>query len=140
MSQQLSLLEISEVSASDHQEVVRVKNMIRKLVDDELEYLGYLDQLSEEESSALVEKTMNEVSARSSYYFKIDPARPDTNKTQFDKKAPGNKHRHINSIVPHDNIDVQDYFDVENLTPEVQDQILTYFTFLVDLHIGQIRP
>lgn len=125
---------------TDHTEVVRVKKLIQKLVDDELAYLGYLNEVSEEESKAVVEKTMGEVARKSNFYFNIEPNRAQENVHQFDKKAPGNKFKFVSRILPHDTLDPQNYLDVANLTPEIEDEILTYFTFLVDLHIGQIRP
>ncbi len=63
--------EIAEVKDTDHQEVARIKGMIRKLVDGELAYLGYLKEVTEEESKALVESTVNEVSEKASFYFNI---------------------------------------------------------------------
>lgn len=90
---------------SDHEEVVRVKNLIRKLVDDELAYLGYLNEVTEEESKAVVAKAMGEVSRKSSFYFNIETNKVNENVAQFDKKAPGNKYKFISRILPHDTID-----------------------------------
>ena len=44
-------------------------------MDDELAYLGYLNEVSEEESKAVVEKTMGEVARKSNFYFNIEPNR-----------------------------------------------------------------
>lgn len=98
-----------------------MKNLIRKLVDDELAYLGYLNEVSEEESKAVVEKTIGEVARKSTFYFNLEPNKPIENLHQFDKKAPGNKFKLISKILPHNTIDTQNYFDVANLTPEIED-------------------
>lgn len=55
-------------------------------------------------------------------------------------KAPGNPNRHPSVILPHEHVDVQHFIDVSTLTPEKLNEIYALYSYLVDLHISQIRP
>ncbi len=124
----------------DHGEVTKVKSKIQQLIDQELEELGFKQQLSEEEASGVAAETFNEVATKSNFYFQYDANKADKNLKIYDFKAPGNKHRHPNVILPHEHVNIQKWLDTSELTPEKLSEIYAYNQLLVDLHIAQIRP
>lgn len=54
----------------------------------------------------------------------------------FDTKAPGNKFRHPNVILPHEHIDIQHYVDTKTLTEDKLFEIYAYYSLMVDMHIA----
>jgi len=54
----------------------------------------------------------------------------------FDTKAPGNKYRHPNVILPHEHIDIQHYIETKSLTEDKLFEIYAYYSLLVDMHIA----
>ena len=56
----------------DHNEIVKVKNKIRSLLEQEAAELGFRDQLSKEELSELQEETYGEVATNTSFFFSFD--------------------------------------------------------------------
>jgi hypothetical protein len=43
-------------------------------------------------------------------------------------------------ILPHENVHIQRYFNVKELTEDKLYEIYAYYSHLIDLHISQIRP
>jgi S-methylmethionine-dependent homocysteine/selenocysteine methylase len=65
-------LKLSEINDNDHAEVKYVKNKIKKLVDQELDLMGFKDQLSREEMDEILQDSLKEVKTKSNFYFSVD--------------------------------------------------------------------
>lgn len=130
---------ISEIQEGDHQVIKKVKKNIKKLLDQELEFLGFCDGLDKAEEKELIEGTYKDIEVRKSFFFKYDNKKRDWNKKIYDVQAPGNIHRKINYIVPHEHIHPQHHIDVASLTEDDIQQLYAYYTLYIDFHIGQIR-
>ena len=50
--------------------------------------------------------------------------------------APGNKFRHPNVILPHENVHIQRYIDTSNLTEDKLFEIYGYYSLMIDMHIA----
>jgi len=107
---------LTNPNAGDHSEIVSVKNRIASMIKHEADELGFKEQLSKEELAALEEETYAEVSTQSNFYFKINEEKVKKNLKVYDFKAPGNKYRHPNVILPHEHCDIQHYIDTKDLT------------------------
>lgn len=55
-------------------------------------------------------------------------------------EAPGNIHRKPTTILPHEHIKQTGYLDTTGMTEEKEWELFGYYSFLVDLHIAQVRP
>lgn len=51
-------------------------------------------------------------------------------------KAPGNKHRRPNCILPHEHIPLENHLSVEELTEEKLMDVYAYYSYMIDLHIA----
>jgi hypothetical protein len=105
-----------------------------------LKLAGFEDQLSAEEADNLANNTFAEVATNSNYFFSYDAKKASKNLKVFDIKAPGNKFRHPNVILPHEHIDVQHYIETKTLTEDKLFEIYAYYSLMVDMHIAQVRP
>jgi hypothetical protein len=105
-----------------------------------LKLAGFEDQLSAEEADNLANNTFAEVATNSNYFFSYDAKKKSKNLKVFDTKAPGNKFRHPNVILPHEHIDVQHYIETKTLTEDKLFEIYAYYSLMVDMHIAQVRP
>jgi hypothetical protein len=76
---------------------------------------------------------------KENFYFKYNANKRLTNIKVADLKSPGNKHRHPSVALPHDHVHVQHYIDA-NISEEKYHEIFAYYSFLIDLHISQVRP
>jgi hypothetical protein len=76
------------------------------LIEEEMKLAGFNDQLSKEEAAKIGSDTFAEVATNSNYYFEYDADKVNKNIGVFDSKAPGNKFRHPNVILPHEHIDI----------------------------------
>ena len=65
--------QLCEIKADDHPHVKFVKEKMKKMLDQELEELGFAQQISEEEKNELLTEAYQEVKSRSTFYFKYDP-------------------------------------------------------------------
>ena len=54
--------------------------------------------------------------------------------------APGNKHRHPQVILPHEHFHVQHPIDVDGNDKDQMMDIYAHYSYLIDMHIAQIRP
>lgn len=129
-----------EKSDDDHSEIAYVKAKMAKLVQNELGFLDFQDQLTREEEERLLESAVQEVKERSSFFFRYDDNRVETNLHIFDDKAPGNRFHQPSIAIPHEGVHIQRYIDTSTLTPEKMTEIYAYYQFLIDLHIAQVRP
>lgn len=71
---------ISKINADDHHEIKRAKNKLNQLLEQELDFLGFQDELTEEERADLLDSTMSEVREKSSFFYKYDANKVNTNK------------------------------------------------------------
>ena len=55
-------------------------------------------------------------------------------------KAPGNNKRHPQVILPHEQVKIGKWMPTEGLTKDKLYEIYAYYSFMVDMHISQIRP
>lgn len=131
---------ISEINDSDHSEAKATKNKIRKLIDEELEFHNFSHKVSEEQRLALLEDTVAEVAEQKSFFFRYDSNKAQNNQDIHNVSAPGNAHRHPSVALPHEHVHVDHYADVASLTPKKMQEIYGLYSYLVDLHISQIRP
>ena len=99
-------LGLAETSGSDHDHIKYVKGKIGKLMEQELDLLGFKEQLSKEELEALESDALNEVTTHSSFYFKVDANKVDKNLKIYNVNAPGNKHRHPSVALPHEEVHI----------------------------------
>jgi len=75
-------------------------------VRQELDYLQFQDRLSHEEREGLSSDIYKEVKTRSNFYFSVDENKKEKNLKIYNKKAPGNAHRHPSVILPHENVHI----------------------------------
>ena len=68
--------------------------------------MGFKEKLSEEETTALSTDTFDEVVTNKNFYFSYDSNKKDKNLKIYDFKAPGNKFRHPNVILPHEHVNI----------------------------------
>jgi hypothetical protein len=127
---------ISEIKDDDHHHLKYVKNKIAKLVRQELDFLQFQEKLSQEEREALTSDIYKEVKTKSNFYFTVDENKKDKNLKIYNKKAPGNAHRHPSVILPHENVHIQRFFNVKDLTEEKLYEVYAYYSHLIDLHIS----
>jgi len=55
-------------------------------------------------------------------------------------KAPGNNRRRPNAILPHEHVPMEKHLSVEDLTEDKLLDIYAYHSYMIDIHIAQIRP
>lgn len=127
---------ISEIKDDDHHHLKYVKNKIAKLVRQELDFLQFQEKLSQEEREALTSDIYKEVKTKSNFYFSVDENKRSKNLKIYNKKAPGNAHRHPSVILPHENVHIQRFFNVKDLNEEKLFEIYAYYSHLIDLHIS----
>ena len=123
-------------NSSDHSEIASVKSRIAQLIQQEIDEMGFKDQLSAEEKTALESDTYAEVATKSNYYFSLDEAKLKKNLRVYDFEAPGNKYRHPNVILPHEHCDIQHYIDTRELTEDKLLEIYAYYSLMIDMHIA----
>ena len=99
-------LGMAQTSDSDHDHIKYVKGKIELLMKQELELLGFEEQLSKEEIEALESDALKEVTTHSSFYFKFDENKVDKNLKIYNIKAPGNKFRHPSIALPHESVHI----------------------------------
>lgn len=83
-----------------------IKSKIAKLVRQELDFLQFQEKLNEEEREAIASDIYKEVKTKSNFYFSIDENKRNKNLKIYNKKAPGNAHRHASVILPHENVHI----------------------------------
>jgi len=113
-----------------------VKGRIATLLHQELEALRFEEQLKDEERSRLQQEVYQEVKTRSNFYFSIDENKKSTNLRVYNKKAPGNHHRHPSIALPHEHVHVTHWLETEGLTEDKMFEIYGLYSHLIDLHIS----
>lgn len=130
---------VSKIENSDHEVIKKVKKKIKKLLDQELEYLGFTNELKDLEEKGLVEETFKELDVKQSFFYKFDNRKVERNRYVIDAKSPGNVHRKVMYAAPHEHIHPQHYVNLDNLTEEDVKQLYAYYTLYIDFHVGQVR-
>ena len=115
----------------------KLKKQINSIIAKEIEAIEFKEKVSQE---ALAADTYNEVITRKNFFFQVDEQKKERNLKLFDMKAPGNKHRHPNVILPHEVFDVQNPIDVDGNDQEQMMDIYAHYSYLIDMHIAQVRP
>jgi hypothetical protein len=82
----------------------------------------------------------SDVKERSTFFFKLDENKKNTNLKVHHVEAPGNKHRNASVILPHEHVHPQHLMDTSDLNEDKLKEIYAYYTFMIDLHISQVRP
>lgn len=130
---------LSEPKKGEHSEITNTKKKIRKLLDQELEFLGFKNQLKEEEALVLVDETLREVDEKKTFFYRYDDNKVNTNKRIHDINAPGNKYKKPSVIIPHEHVHPQHYIDVKTMTDDDIQEIYGLYSYYIDLHISQVR-
>lgn len=130
---------ISKIEETDHKEIRKVKKNIKKLIDQEIEFLGFQNQLKEEEKLSLIDDAYKQVDIRQNFFYSYDRNKVNTNKKMHDINAPGNKHRKVSYICPHEHVHPQHQIDAKSLTEDDIEELYALYTYLIDLHISQVR-
>ena len=80
-----------------------IREKINSIVQKEIDLVEFKNKVSTEELAA---DTYNEVITKKNFFFEVDETKKDRNLKVFDMKAPGNKYRHPNVILPHEHFHV----------------------------------
>ena len=93
----------------DHPEATKVKAKIREMIEHELEFAKFKEQVTKEQAQQLLEATEKEVDHRSSFFFPstLDLNKVNTNTHIHDFNAPGNRFKHQSVILPHEHVHPQ---------------------------------
>lgn len=130
---------ISEIQEGDHEVIKSAKKNIKRLLDEELEFLGFCNEVKEADEKELIEDTMKDIEKRTSFFYSYDNNKVNTNKKIYDVHAPGNIHKKPSMIVPHEHVHPQHLIDAESLTEEDIQELYGLYTYYIDLHISQVR-
>jgi hypothetical protein len=128
--------QLANIREDDHKYIKTVKKKINKLIKQELEYLGFMNLLKEEDQKALESDVYHEVKTKSNYYFSVDENKVDKNLKLYNKKAPGVVYHKPSVILEHEHIHIQHYIDAKRLRGEKLFEIYAYYNYLIDLHIS----
>jgi hypothetical protein len=126
-----------QASHSDIPEIKKVKSKINQIVEKELVLQDFKDKLDQE---SLSQAAYQEVVSRKNFFFAVDENKKQTNLKIHNIQAPGNKYRKPQYILPHEHVDVQNYIDTTGLEGDKLFELYGYYSYLIDLHIAQIRP
>lgn len=130
---------VASIKEGDHSEIIKTKENIKRLIDEELEFLNFKEEVAGFDQKALVDEAFRQVEERSSFYFKYDNKKVVKNKKIYNVKAPGNIHRHVSIVSPHEHVHTQHYIDAQHMTKEDIDELYALYSYYVDLHISQVR-
>lgn len=76
------------------------------MIEQEAAQMGFKNQLSQEELTALESDTYAEVATKSNFYFSVDEKKVNKNLKIYNFDSPGNTYRHPNVILPHEHCDI----------------------------------
>jgi hypothetical protein len=125
------------LNTADIPEHNRIKRRINSIVERELVLQDFKDQLDREK---LENEAYQEVVTKKNFYFAVDDTKLSRNLAVHNIEAPGNKFRQPLTILPHEGITTSNYIDTSGLTKDKEFELYGYFSYLVDLHIAQVRP
>lgn len=132
-SQQRGVFKTLEASNNDIPEIKKVKSKINQIVEKELILQDFKDKLDQE---ALSQAAYKEVVTRKNFFFAVDETKKQTNLKVHNIRAPGNKYRKPQYILPHEHVDIQNYVDTAGLKGDKLFELYGYYSYLVDLHIA----
>ena len=132
-SQQRGVFKTLEASNNDIPEIKKVKSKINQIVEKELILQDFKDKLDQE---ALSQAAYKEVVTRKNFFFAVDETKKQTNLKVHNIRAPGNKYRKPQYILPHEHVDIQNYVDTTGLEGDKLFELYGYYSYLVDLHIA----
>ena len=132
-SQQRGVFKTLEASNNDIPEIKKVKSKINQIVEKELILQDFKDKLDQE---ALTQAAYKEVVTRKNFFFAVDETKKQTNLKVHNIRAPGNKYRKPQYILPHEHVDIQNYVDTAGLEGDKLFELYGYYSYLVDLHIA----
>jgi hypothetical protein len=132
-SQQRGVFKTLEASNNDIPEIKKVKSKINQIVEKELILQDFKDKLDQE---ALSQAAYKEVVTRKNFFFAVDETKKQTNLKVHNIRAPGNKYRKPQYILPHEHVDIQNYVDTAGLEGDKLFELYGYYSYLVDLHIA----
>ena len=125
-----------QAKESDIPEVRRIKERVNRIVERELALQDF-----KHDQAKLAGETYNEVITRKNFFFQVDETKRDKNLVLSNVNAPGNKHRVPHYILPHEHIHHQHFIDTTGADDDDKRfELYGYYSYLVDLHIAQIRP
>ena len=101
-----------------------------------MEYLGFINQLEQEERNRLESDIYHEVKTKSNFYFAIDETKVDKNLRIYRKKAPGVVYHKPSVALEHEHVHIQHYIDTSKLKGDYLFEVYAYYNFLIDLHIA----
>jgi len=102
-SQQRGVFKTLEASNNDIPEIKKVKSKINQIVEKELILQDFKDKLDQE---ALSQAAYKEVVTRKNFFFAVDETKKQTNLKVHNIRAPGNKYRKPQYILPHEHVDI----------------------------------
>ena len=76
------------------------------------------------------------MATKSNFYFTLDEDKKNKNLRLHHFEAPGNLHRHPNIILPHENVQVNQWIDTKDLTEDKLFEIYGYYSLMIDMHIA----
>lgn len=73
---------------------------------------------------------------KKNYFFEIDEKKKDRNLKVFDYTAPGNKYRHPQIVLPHEQFDIRNPIDVDGNDKDQLMDIYAHYAYMIDMHIA----
>lgn len=126
---------LSETGSSAH--LINMRKRINKVVAQEIELIEFKSQVEEE---MLAQSAYEEVITKENFFFKVDETKKARNLQVHNMKAPGNKFRKPQVILPHEGVSPNNYIDVDGQDPDQIMEIYGHYSYLIDMHIAQVRP
>lgn len=126
---------LSETGSSEH--LKQIRQRINKVVAQEIGLVEFKNQVNGEE---LAQSAYDEIITKENFYFKVDEQKKARNLQVSNMKAPGNKFRKPQVILPHEHVSPSHYIDVDGNNPDQMMEIYGHYAYLIDMHIAQIRP
>lgn len=102
--------------------------------------MALVDFKAQVNSEDLAADTLSEVITKKNFYFQVDENKVQKNIRVTNMKAPGNKWHKPNVILPHEHIPYNHHMSVNDLTEEKLLDIYAYYSYMIDMHIAQVRP
>lgn len=121
------------VNEDDHHTLKKIKSQINAIVEQELTLVDFKAEVDSEDLAA---DTYQEVITHKNFFFAIDENKVRKNVRVADMKAPGNKYRKPNAILPHEHVPYDNHMTVKDLTDEKLLDMYAYYSYMIDMHIA----
>lgn len=99
---------LSETGSSKH--LKKIRKQINAIVDQEIGLVEFKNKVNSEE---LAQNAYQEVVTKENFFFKVDEKKKERNMKVWNMKAPGNKFRKPQVILPHEHITPSHYIDID---------------------------